>query len=327
MALASMPKDKLQEVMAARHEFMKETLKPALNILKADPHAADLKPCGAAGGDVCIRPLNPSIANVAAEIQPRIKLPVYKPTLSFLPTIQRKVALVIGNNAYQDSNIPSLDGAINDADAVGQVFKEKMGYEVRMVHNATKADIVRALNQVADETGSHDSVVVFYAGHGYQMEDTKMGYWIPSDATTSDPSKWVSNSDINKMLTNIPAKQMMLMSDSCYSGTLTSEQKLASGGLTAKDAQDVLSKRSVLVMSSGGDEPVLDEGREGHSIFTWHLIDKLNKVEQYKNGVDVYDDVKGAVAKEGIEQTPQYGASISAGHVAGGEYLFEQRKY
>ena len=219
-----------------------------------------------------------------------------------------------------------MNGAVKDADAIGKMFKEKMGYEVRMVHNGTRADIVRTLNQISDETGSKDSVVVYYAGHGYQMEDTKVGYWIPSDASTKDPSKWISNSDINKMLTNIPAKQMILVSDSCYSGALTSEQKVTSA-VAGKNAQEILGKRSVLVMSSGGEEPVMDEGRDGHSIFAWHLMDKLNNVEQYKNGAEVFEAVRDGVVKDGIPQTPQYGASLSAGHMAGGEYLFEVRKY
>ncbi|MDO8811695.1 MAG: caspase family protein [Gallionella sp.] len=326
MSLASMAKERVQEAMIARHEFKAETLKPALSILKAEPTAADLKPCGPGSGDVCMRPVNPALGNLAVDVMPRVRLPLPTPATSFLPTIQRKVAVVIGNNAYQDPNIPSLDGAVKDADAIGKLFKEKMGYDVRMVHNGTRADIVRTLNQISDETGSKDSVVVYYAGHGYQMEDTKVGYWIPSDASTKDPSKWISNSDINKMLTNIPAKQMILVSDSCYSGALTSEQKVTSA-VAGKNAQEILGKRSVLVMSSGGEEPVMDEGRDGHSIFAWHLMDRLNNVDQYKNGTEVFEAVKDGVAKDGIPQTPQYGASLSAGHMAGGEYLFEVRKY
>jgi hypothetical protein len=154
-----------------------------------------------------------------------------------------------------------------------------------------------------------------------------MGFWIPTDASTSKPSQWISNSDINKLLVNIPAKQMILMSDSCYSGALTGEQKVTSGNAAGESPQEILGKRSVLVMSSGGEEPVMDEGREGHSIFAWHLIDQLGNIAKFRNGGNVFDAVKDAVVKDGIPQTPQYGASVSAGHVTGGEYLFEVRKY
>ncbi|MDO8466031.1 MAG: caspase family protein [Gallionella sp.] len=326
MSLASTAKERILETMVARHEFKTEMLKPALNILKADPKAADLKPCGPGSGDVCIRPPSAAIANALIEVMPRIRVPVMTPAISFLPAIQRKVAVVIGINAYQDPSIPSLNGAANDADGVGKMLKDKMGYDVLMVRNGSRADIVRALNKVSDETGSRDSVMVYYAGHGYQTEDTKTGYWIPSDGSSKDPSKWISNADISKLLTNIPAKQMILVSDSCFSGTLASEQKAAPGTM-GKNVQEILGKRSVVVMSSGGEEPVLDEGKDGHSVFSWHLMDKMGKVEQYKNGAEVFDGVKEGVAKDGIPQVPLYGASVSAGHMAGGEYLFEVRKY
>jgi len=322
MALAKMSAQQVKEAMVARHEFMQDTLKTAINLLKANPLAANIRPCGTDGGDTCIRSVNTALTALAT----RNRVSITTPTLSYVPAIQRKVAVVIGNNAYQDPKIPSLDGAIKDADAIGALLKEKMGYDVYVMHNGTKADIIRKLNQVADETRSADSVVVYYAGHGHQIEETRMGYWIPIDASAIDPVNWISNSDISDILATIQARQIILMSDSCYSGTLPQEQRI-NVDMTREDIQNILSKRSVLVMTSGGEEPVLDDGREGRSIFAWHLIDRLNKVTQYKSGFEVLGAVKSAVAREGIPQTPQYGASISAGHTTGGEYLFEVRKY
>ena len=324
--VASMNPARVQEMMSVRHDFLKEKLGSALQVLSKNPKAADLNECGTASGEVCIRPLA-ALANFAADVVARIKLPFMTPTTSFIPEIERKIAVVIGNNAYQDPDIPSLNGAVNDADAVSKMLKDKMGYDVRLVHNATRADIVRTLNQVADETGSKDSVVVYYAGHGYQMEDTGVGYWIPSDASTTNPSNWISNSDINKMLIGIPAKQMLIVSDSCFSGTLTSEQKIVSSITSKETPAEILGKRSVVIMSSGGEEPVMDEGRDGHSIFAWHLMDKLGKLNSYEHGAEVFDDIKAGVAQDGIPQVPQYGASKSAGHSTGGDYLFEVRKY
>lgn len=324
--LAETPRQQIQAAMTERHEFKTEALAPALQILAANPKAAALKSCAETGGDVCIRPTVATPAGMLADVMPKIQRLFTPPKESFLPGIQRKVAVVIGNNAYQDANIPSLNGAVNDADALGSMLKEKMGYEVQLVHNASRADIVRALNKVADETGSKDSVVVYYAGHGYQLDDTREGYWIPSDASTSSPDKWISTTDINHMLANIPARQVMMVSDSCFSGALVGDK--SAGAVTSADPKVLLDKRSVIVMSSGGEEPVMDEGKEGHSIFAWHLMDKLAKVDQYKSGGEVFAAVKTGVLKDGAGiQTPQYGASDSAGHMKGGDYLFEVRKY
>ena len=51
----------------------------------------------------------------------------------------------------------------------------------------------------------------------------------------------------------------MLVSDSCYSGSLTKEQKVTRGG--ELKPEEILRRRSVLVLSSGADEPVSDEGK------------------------------------------------------------------
>ncbi|MDP2811152.1 MAG: hypothetical protein Q8O34_13490, partial [Rhodocyclaceae bacterium] len=114
--------------------------------------------------------------------------------------------------------------------------------------------------------------------------------------------------------------QLILVSDSCFSGSLTREQKVSAGGTAKRD--EVLRRRSVLVLSSGGDEPVSDEGKEGHSIFAWNLIKTLEAADGVTPGYEVYRQVRGRVMKD-YPQEPQYGAVVSAGHAVGGEYLFD----
>ena len=113
-------------------------------------------------------------------------------------------------------------------------------------------------------------MLIYYAGHGYSLEKHGAGYWIPADAPVDDPTRWLSNADISRLLAGYQPRQTALISDSCYSGAFARE---ALAGLGPQvDAQDVLGKRSVVVLSSGGDEPVTDEGKEGHSIFAWNFM-------------------------------------------------------
>ena len=88
--------------------------------------------------------------------------------------------------------------------------------------------------------------------------------------------------------------------------------------------EDVLTKRSVVVLSSGGDEPVADEGKDGHSIFSWNLMKAINSVESWIPGSTIFKEVQLEVKKE-FPQTPRYGSVTSAGHQPGGDYLFELR--
>ncbi|MCM2289463.1 MAG: caspase family protein, partial [Sulfuritalea sp.] len=250
------------------------------------------------------------------------------PSVSFLPQIERKIAVVVAINNYEDKAIPQLDSAVPDGEAIGKLMQDKMGYEVRVIRNGSRADIVRSLNAVGREVGPNDSVTVYYAGHGYQMTDKSgkpgEGYWIPADGSAAGPTNWISNSDVSRLLANIPAKQVMLMSDSCYSGALAKEQKLTAP--IAADPARILARRSVVVMSSGGEEPVSDEGKNGHSIFAWSVMNSLKEVDKFDSGSTLYEGIRKQVVEE-FPQVPQYGASPSAGHVPGGDYLFETRRY
>jgi hypothetical protein len=77
-------------------------------------------------------------------------------------------------------------------------------------------------------------------------------------------------------------------------------------------------------MSSGGEEPVSDEGRDGHSIFAWNLMNSIKRVDKYETGSKLFNSIKKGVIED-FPQVPQYGAATSAGHTAGGDYLFELR--
>lgn len=153
---------------------------------------------------------------------------------------------------------------------------------------------------------------------------TGNGYWIPSDASATNPQSWISNTSISEMLANINSKQMVVISDSCYSGTFTKEQKVFLNTHNIKP-DDILGKRSVVVMASGGDEPVSDEGRGGHSIFAWFLMQAIQNVENWKIGANIFEQIQKDV-KKSFPQVPQYGVAPSARHQDGGDYLFEFRQ-
>lgn len=234
------------------------------------------------------------------------------------PIVRRRIAVLFGINGYKDP-IPELGTPVFDVEGIADVLKSRYGYETRVLKNVGKAGIIGALNAVAAEATPEDSVLLFYAGHGYLMEETNMGYWIPIDASVKTAAGWISNTDISKLLAAISARQLILVSDSCFSGSLTKEQKVTGG---VSNSESVLQRRSVLALSSGGEEPVSDAGKEGHSIFAWSFINTLQTTKGIAPGYEVYRIVHGQVMKD-FPQEPQYGAVVSAGHTAGGEYIFD----
>lgn len=316
----------MQAIVMQRHQARTLLYREAIEELRKNPQAADVPGCppkAMTTRTLCIRrPAKAAVATPEAGSTPSVSgeqaiLPADLP----LPATRRRLAVLFGNNAYIDP-IPRLNTPIEDVEKIAEVLRKQYGYETRVVRDASKAAIIQALNQVADEARPEDSVLLFYAGHGYLMEDTKMGYWIPVDGSVKTAENWVSNSDISKLLQAITARQVMLISDSCFSGSLTREQKMAA--VFATKGSDVLRRRSVLAFSSGDEEPVSDEGQDGHSVFAGHFIKTLEGVSGSSLGYEIYRQVRDKVVKD-YPQEPQYGAVFSAGHVSGGEYLFDAK--
>jgi hypothetical protein len=156
------------------------------------------------------------------------------------------------------------------------------------------------------------------------VEKTGQGYWQPSDADASRPETWISNNDIGRLLGQFGAQQVALISDSCFSGSLLGNERIR-GVSTATDPAALLQRRAAVVMTSGGNEPVFDAGRDGHSPFAWNLMRTLERVDNWRPGSNVFESVRFAVARE-LPQRPQYGASALGGHQTGADYLFEQRQ-
>lgn len=326
-----------QAIQMQRHQARTLLYREALEELRKNPAAADVPECSAGqspAGGKCLAPPAPAAASVPAPVvTPPASTIVAKPALppetvlpaAMAPSTQpvgRRFAVLVGNNAYA-APIPPLETPIDDVSAIAKVLQTRFGFETRVVKDAGKAKLIEALNGIAAEAKPEDAVLLMYAGHGYLMEDVKMGYWIPVDASVKTAQGWISNSDISKLLSAIRARQLMLISDSCYSGSLTKEQKLTQG--KEMKAEDILKQRSVLVFSSGADEPVSDEGKDGHSIFAWNLIKSLEATGSITPGAKIWSTVRTGVTKE-YPQQPQYGAVVSAGHSEGGDFLFQMPK-
>ncbi|MBP6900354.1 MAG: filamentous hemagglutinin N-terminal domain-containing protein [Burkholderiaceae bacterium] len=343
--LSQMQRDEIQSLLAARANFKRKVFDGGIGKLQIDPALADVRGCRSVAelsGGACLltAALKQEIAAeraraaaAAAAAEAAARKPAGRRVVrAVLPTIQRKLALLIGVNAYQDKRIPQLKGAVPDARGVRDVLENHLGYETTVVEDPGREAMVRALNKLALEAGPEDSVVIYYAGHGVVVpvtgkdgKDSKeeLGYWVPGDGDVDKPETWLANSDIAKLVALVNARQVLLVSDSCYSGTLAGSERVQLD--TRTDAADLLKRKAAVVMSSGGNEPVADVGRNGHSVFAWYLMETLKKLSDWSVGVSVFDSVRAAVAKS-LPQTPQYGASRSAGHQGNTDYLFEQRE-
>jgi hypothetical protein len=237
-------------------------------------------------------------------------------------------ALVIGNDAYRDPEgiWRPLKTAVNDASAVARTLRDAYGFgEVRLLKNATRSEVTRALNELAETAQGNDSVLIYYAGHGYQRERTREGFWIPVDAVGRDDSTFVPNVVIKAKVEVIAerARHVLLVSDSCFSGALLRE---GGRGMRLEDKtpgyyQSVARKKSVQVLAAGGLEYVDDNYRDsGHSPFTYFFLNELRlHAAKMLEATELSQVVARNVANN-VAQTPERGILYGAGH-EGGEFL------
>ena len=178
-------------------------------------------------------------------------------------------ALVVGNNNYQ--KVPRLQTAVNDAREVAKVLQDQYGFHVKLLTDATGYDLLKALDELRVKLTEQDNLLIYYAGHG-KMDEQERGYWLPVDAEATRSERWIANEQITGILDAMRARQILLVVDSCYSGTLARSAMGLPRPVKTQDEmlrllQQLTQKRSRIAMTSGRLEPVLDSGGGTHSIF------------------------------------------------------------
>lgn len=237
-------------------------------------------------------------------------------------------ALVIGNNDY--SELPDLQTAVSDAQAVAQVLRSRYSFRVEVLTNATRAQILVALNKYRAQLGENDNFLLYYAGHGELDRANDKGNWLPVDASPSDTTNWIANSAVTDILNVMNAKHVMVIADSCYSGTMARSVTTSVEGERTPEQQrkwlEVMANvRSRTVLTSGGLQPVLDGGGGGHSIFANQLLQVLSNNDRILEGPLLFQAVarrvETAAARLGVDQEPQYSPIQFAGDV-GAPFFF-----
>lgn len=235
-------------------------------------------------------------------------------------------ALIIGNQDYE--NLEDLDSPLNDAARAAEILQDRYGFKVELLTNVNNLQIMQALNQLNDVLTDKDNLLIFYAGHGSRIKngDWESGYWLPTNADLPpNDTRWVSNESVTRHLSRLKAKRVLVMADSCYAGLLSSAPGFVFAGAKANYSgaylDYVLPKKSRLLLTSGGDQPVLDNFGRGHSVFARALLDKLANNSKIISGSELFltikDSVQVAANAVGVEQTPEFKAIKGAGHEAG----------
>ena len=246
-------------------------------------------------------------------------------------------AVIIGIDQYQ--KWPKLQYAVKDAQAVRDILIRKYRFKPENIHlllneEATRERILSVLGDTMgnpDKIKKDDRVFVFYAGHGATKRlpsGRYLGYIVPVNADLENyQGQSISMTNFQDISETIPAKHVFFVMDSCYSG-LGLTRGGSSRTSTVNYLKEVSRRFSRQMLTAGGmDEQVADNGPNGHSVFTWVLLQGLEGNADL-NG-DGYITASELAAYLGpsvsaiSKQTPSFGNLPGS---EGGEFIFDPKQ-
>jgi len=237
-------------------------------------------------------------------------------------------ALIIGINDYKDERIDDLDTPVNDARSIADILKGDYGFtDIKLLINseASGSAIQRELRRLATQSSENDSVLIYYAGHGDRDRITKDGWWIPYNATAQDPFTYIDNTVIQKYVRAIPARHVLLVSDSCFSGTLFGQTRSLPPVISNKYYATLYKEKSRWGMTSGNLTPVTDIGTGGHSLFAYQFIKSLKENNNpYLTPREIYQKIAPIISNNS-DQIP-IAKPIKNTDDQGGEFIFIRTK-
>lgn len=222
----------------------------------------------------------------------------------------------VGVDRYRDPSITELSSATRDALALHALFSDNLpgSFELLRDEEATAASIRTALTAL--QTSEPDDVVVIsYSGHGTSTHEL-----VTHDADLDDlAGSCLPLDELTDQISQIPARQLICVLDCCFSGgagakVLNSPRRPRSAGLRsiAKQLEDLSGAGRLILTASAADEPAWEDGRLGHGLLTYALLEALQGAEAVRRGdrVPIYgllafvvDQVRSGAATHGARQT------------------------
>jgi len=205
----------------------------------------------------------------------------------------QRYALLIGIQQYEKWS--ALQTPIADVREVGRLLRERYGFATSLasfgdlvLENPDKVRIGSAFVALRRALGPDDSLLVYFAGHGKAEgpKERRHAYWIPREGDPENRATWYSGQDLLSEIAmpDMRARHVLVFSDSCFSGDLTRDKPNPPSDLTDAERERRLATAAAqvsrILVTSGYDEPVLDGGGEGHSVFARALIDGLSRIPE-----------------------------------------------
>lgn len=214
-----------------------------------------------------------------------------------------RVALVVGNSRYQ--HVSQLANPVNDAADMRDALR-RVGFSVVHVENASRDQMLRAINQFSEQLRKDGTALVFYAGHGMQVKGEN--YLMPIDANPKTDNEVETEAvNLNRILSRMERSGVnVVMLDACRNDPFKRSWRSAggSGGLASVDAPT-----GTLISYATAPGRVADDGGGRNSPYTKAVLRAMQQPDAKIE--DVFKAVRREVAAATRnQQTPWESSSL-----------------
>ncbi len=190
------------------------------------------------------------------------------------------IALVVGISKYRDKIIPEVKYAVRDAEVVARYLENVGGIprsniKVLTDDKATKSDLEANISDwLPRRVTGNSTVFIYYAGHGAPGPQGREAFIVPYEGNPDYPSQLYPLQKMYDALNKLPAREVVVMLDSCFSGakgrSITGE---GTRPISISIENPVLAGGKIMVMAaSSGAQMSSDYDKVRHGLFTYYLL-------------------------------------------------------
>lgn len=221
----------------------------------------------------------------------------------------KKTALVIGNADYRAARV--LKNPVNDAEDMAATL-ERIGFEVIVATNATKADMKQSVREFQDALTRKGGLGLFYySGHGMQVKGEN--YLIPVDADIQSESELEDEgfalARAMGAMEEAKNEANIVILDACRDNPLISSSITRGGRTRGLDVVSASASSGMLIWYSTAPNSVAQDGEERNGTFTQALLKYLPQPKMSVQSVFI-QTAREVKQKTGGKQTPWQSSSL-----------------
>ncbi len=197
------------------------------------------------------------------------------------------IAVVIGNRNY-GLNVPPVDYAYNDAEAMKRFFVEGLGVKkdnVIDLRDVTLSGMEAVLGNARTHKGKlwqwirprESDVFIFYSGHGVPGLKGGRKYLLPTDGVPDSPE--IRGYPIDLLygnLAKLEARSITVFIEACFSGESPRGNLIRAASGIRVSAREETAPPFVVISAAGIDQMASWDKEAQHGLFTKHLLDALH---------------------------------------------------